>query len=165
MDRNTLISELIADEGMELFPYLDSEKICSIGVGRNLEDNGLSPSELFFLGIKLKDKFEIIELLKKRGLTKDEVLYLLDNDVDRVISELENKLPWLSDKPDVVKYVLCNMCFNMGIYRLLKFKDTLTLLKSDKYKEASIEMLNSKWSSQVGKRATRLSNRIKSINN
>lgn len=165
MNKEDLKLELIADEGMELFPYLDSEKIWSIGVGRNLEDNGLSPSELFFLGIKLKDKFEIIELLKKRGLTKDEVLYLLDNDVDRVISELENKLPWLSNKPDVVKYVLCNMCFNMGIYRLLKFKDTLTLLKSDKYKEASIEMLNSKWSSQVGKRAIRLSDRIKSINN
>jgi len=165
MNKEDLKLELIADEGMELFPYLDSEKIWSIGVGRNLEDNGLSPSELFFLGIKLKDKFEIIELLKRRGLTKDEVLYLLDNDVDRVISELENKLPWLSDKPDVVKYVLCNMCFNMGIYRLLKFKDTLALLKSDKYKEASIEMLNSKWPSQVGKRATRLSDRIKSINN
>ena len=165
MNKEDLKDELIIDEGIRLFPYLDSEKIWSIGVGRNLEDNGLSPSELFFLGIKLKDKFEIIELLKKRGLTKDEVLYLLDNDVDRVISELENKLPWLSNKPDVVKYVLCNMCFNMGIYRLLKFKDTLTLLKSDKYKEASIEMLNSKWPSQVGKRATRLSDRIKSINN
>lgn len=164
MNKEDLKAELIIDEGIRLFPYLDSEKIWSIGVGRNLEDNGLSPSELFFLGIKLKDKFEIIELLKKRGLTKDEVLYLLDNDVDRVVSELESKLSWLSLKPDTVKYVLCNMCFNMGIYRLLKFKETLALLKADRYNEASIEMLKSKWTLQVGARAQRLSNKIKSLN-
>lgn len=163
MNREQLKEELIIDEGIKLFPYLDSEKIWTIGVGRNLEDNGLSPSELFFLGIKLKDKFEIIELLKKRGLTRDEALYLLDNDIDRINSELERNLPWLSSKDNIVKYVLCNMCFNLGISRLLKFKDTLSLLKSDKYLEASIEMLKSKWATQVKSRANRLSDKIKSI--
>ena len=54
------------------------------------------------------------------------------------------------------------MAFNMGTAGLLKFKNTLGLIKDGKYKEASVEMLNSAWAKQVGKRATNLSNMIKS---
>jgi len=164
MDKEKLKLQLLIDEGIEIFPYKDSLGIYSIGVGRNLEGKGLSSSELFFLGIKLKDKYEIIELLKKRGLTKDEVFYLLDNDVDEVVSQLSNRLPWLIDKPDEVMSVLSNMTFNMGINGLLKFKNTLALLKDSRWNEAADEMLKSRWTIQVGARAKRLSDRIRNLN-
>jgi lysozyme len=49
-----------------------------------------------------------------------------------------------------------NMCFNLGINRLLGFKKALALIKSGNYTKASEEMLNSLWSKQVGDRSFRL---------
>lgn len=53
--------------------------------------------------------------------------------------------------------VLIDMCFNLGITKLKKFKITLALIKSGQYYLASKAMLQSKWAKQVGQRAITLS--------
>ena len=162
MDREKLKEQLVIDEGLKLFPYKDSLGITTIGIGRNLEGKGLTKDELFFLGIKEKTKEDIIKKLSITGITKEDAFYLCDNDIDEIYNQLKKSVPWFESKPDVVQRILVNMGF-MGVPKLLKFTKTLGLIKENKYKDASIEMLNSLWAKQVKGRAIRLSNMLKSL--
>lgn len=129
MKIDRLIKQLTIDEGKKNFPYTDSVGKLTIGIGRNLAD---------------------------RGLTDEEIHFLLDNDVKEVIQQLSTNLPWFNNLDDVRQEVLINMCFNMGWGKLSQFKNTLNLIKEGKYNEASTAMLNSLWARQVGNRAIRL---------
>jgi lysozyme len=57
--------------------------------------------------------------------------------------------------------VLVNMAFNMGVNGLLKFKKMIAAIDDRNYDEAAIEMLNSRWAVQVGKRANELSKQMR----
>ena len=52
-------------EGMVLEPYRDSLGISTIGIGRNLEDRGITDTELDYIGKTLEDILEV-------GLTEEE---------------------------------------------------------------------------------------------
>jgi lysozyme len=52
------------------------------------------------------------------------------------------------------------MCFNLGYPRLSGFKNFLSALKDEDWEKASLEMMDSKWATQVGDRAKRLSDRM-----
>jgi len=121
--------QLLNDEGMRLFPYTDTVGKLTIGVGRNIEDVGIS---------------------------KNEAMVLLENDLKKVIGQLNDKIPWWTRLDSVRQEVLINMAFNLGINGLLGFKNTLTAIAEGRYKDASKGMLDSKWAKQVGKRAERL---------
>lgn len=164
MNKELLEQELIRDEGIRLRPYKDSLGIWTVSVGRNLEDKGLTRNELSSLGLNVNlNKEQVISVLLERGLTKQECLMLLSNDIDDAWEDLTTALPWIEQKPEVVQRVLTNMNFNVGLSRLLDFKKTLAHIKADRYLEASQEMLNSRWANQVGSRAIRLSTLIKSL--
>lgn len=160
MNKELLKQQIIIDEGLKLRPYKDTENIWTVACGRNLEGKGLSKDEQFFLGIKAKTKEEVISYLLENPLTKEDCLYLLDNDIDDIWNQLKKAIPWVVDQPEVIQRVLCNMAF-MGVARLMEFKKTLAFLKAKKYEDAAREMLNSKWASQVHDRAVRLSNLVK----
>lgn len=49
MNRDLLIEELKRDEGVELKAYQDTVGIWTIGIGRNLQDVGVSMAEAEFL--------------------------------------------------------------------------------------------------------------------
>lgn len=129
MERELLISQLERHEGLRLKPYRDTVGKLTIGFGRNLEDVGIS-----------------------RG----EAVAMLDNDIDQVVAELERMPLFLSLDP-VRRVVLANMCFNLGLTRLLGFKKMLTALGDRDYEEAARQMMDSKWARQVGVRAVELS--------
>lgn len=130
MDLAALAMELRRDEGVRLKPYKDSVGKLTIGVGRNLDDNGISQAECDLM---------------------------LQNDIADHCAELDRKLPWWKGLDEVRQRVLANMAFNMGVAKLLGFKNTLALVESGDYAKAADEMLNSAWAKQVGLRATRLS--------
>jgi len=109
--------------------YKDSEGIDTVGYGRNIEERGLSP---------------------------DEADYLLENDISEVLKECY-LFDWFAGLGEVRQVVVCNMVFNMGLYRFSGFKKTIAYIADKQYVEASVEMLDSKWAKQVGPRATRLS--------
>lgn len=168
-----LIKDLILDEGLELKPYKDSVGKLTIGVGRNLDDRKLTIKEMDFLksngnrkerSKEAKDIFQfLVSDFKQFGITKEEALYLLNNDVVDCIALLKKNLFWFESKPDDVKRVLINMCFNLGIGGLLKFKNTLNFIKDSDYKTASKTMLSSLWAKQVKGRAIRLSNILSNV--
>ncbi len=129
-DRQKLIQQLRLHEGERLKPYRCTAGKLTIGVGRNLED---------------------------RGITTEESAYLLNNDIDREWKALTTALPWATGLNDVRKRVLLDMSFNLGIAGLLKFKNTLATIQRGNYAKAAEMMLDSLWAKQVGGRATRLS--------
>jgi lysozyme len=125
-----LLEQLARDEGCRLKPYRDTVGKLTIGVGRNLEDVGIS---------------------------KDEADMLLATDIRSADAAVSKALPWTVNIDPIRRAVLVNMAFNLGIEGLLGFKHTLDLVRAGKYEEASDAMLNSKWAEQVGPRAARLS--------
>lgn len=127
-----IVSELIRDEGMVLSAYRDSLGYLTIGVGR------------------------LIDSRRGGGITEQEAIYLLSNDIDRVKVELDIRLPWWTTLSNVRQRVLVNMAFNLGISGLLKFRNTLQAIQDGRYEDAAQGMLKSKWAGQVGDRALRL---------
>lgn len=129
MDLSLLFQELERDEGLRLKPYRDTVGKLTIGIGRNLDDVGISA---------------------------EEARYLLGNDVARSAADLDRHLPFWRDLGPVRQRVLANMAFNMGIRRLLTFKYTLLMVEHGDWEKASQGMLSSLWARQVGPRAVRL---------
>ena len=134
MNRKRLIEELIYDEGYFQFPYLDTVEKTTIGVGRNLTD---------------------------RGLSDDEIMMLLNNDIDIVEKELAANFSWYPTLPEPQQRALCNMAFNMVLSRLKSFKKMLASLSSGMYVTASLHALDSKWAKQVKTRAERVTSLMK----
>lgn len=130
MINETLTKMLIQDEGLKLKPYRCTANALTIGVGHNLD---------------------------ALGITEDEALYILQNDINRVTVACEQAFDFWPFLDDSRKIVLLNMCFNLGLGGLLQFKRTLTAISDGRYEDAAAFMLDSKWAQQVGQRAVRLS--------
>lgn len=137
MDNKKLQGELITDEGIENFAYQDTLGYWTIGVGR------------------------LIDKRKGGGLSNQEILYLLQNDInDRVLS-LSNLFPWFNRLSDNRQRVLVNMAFQLGTDGLLAFKKALSAMQSGDFETAANEMLFSKWAQQTPARAKRLAERMR----
>lgn len=130
IDDAQLIRQLKLHEGVKLKAYKCTADKTTIGVGRNLDD---------------------------LGITEDEADYLLANDIERIKIALMREIPWMEKLNDVRQRVLLDMAFNLGIAGLLRFKKTLKAVEDGEYEKAGRMMLDSKWATQVGKRADRLS--------
>jgi lysozyme len=121
-----LIAELRRDEGVRYVKYKDSKNIDTTGVGHNLEAEPLPAGWKF-------------------PLNDTQVNSLLDDDLQDVFHDLDRNLPWWTELSDVRMRVLANLCFNMGINRLLGFKKALIAMRQGKFSIAADEMLDSKW--------------------
>lgn len=126
-----LLEMLKRHEGVESHVYRCSAGYETIGVGRNISKSGL-------------------------GLSDDEVDYLLENDIVRVIKELSSEYPWFKDLDDVRKDAIIDIGFNLGATRLRGFRRALAAMDAADYKTASLEFLDSKWSRDVKGRSTEL---------
>ena len=164
-----LEQDLINDEGLRLKVYKDTVGKSTIGVGRDINDKPFRPEEVIKLGTSNERNVSTVEDLTNEiianGITKDEAIYLLDNDIALVTKGLIHNLPWVDTQPDDVKRVLINMAFNMGVGGLLKFHNTLNFIKNNDYVDAANGMLASIWAKEVGARAIRLSDILKNIKN
>ena len=96
-------------------------------------------------------------------VSEDRVNEVFEKDVQKMIKEAKILFPNFDSLPEEVQQVIVNMTFNMGRPRLSNFKKFILYINESKWEEASKEMLNSAWAKQVGKRAQRLSDRIKVI--
>jgi len=97
----------------------------------------------------------------EQGITEAQARFLLSNDIDIVEKELSNTHECIERLDDVRIRVLLDMAFNMGVPRLCKFKNMWAGIHVGDYVVASIEMLDSRWANQVGQRAVRLSEAMK----
>lgn len=115
-------------EGFRPRPYKDSAGVLTIGYGRNLEE----------------------------GISREEAEDLLTHDLTRARATLMVAFPWFPLLCEARQAVLVDMCFNLGYPRLGGFKRFLAAVAGGQYATAKHEMLNSLWAQQVGQRAHRL---------
>jgi lysozyme len=127
--------QLIDHEGLKLKPYKCTSDKLTIGVGRNLE---------------------------AKGISEDEALFMLDNDIVYFEEQLRRRLPSFRDITHTRQAVLVNMAFNLGVNGLLNFKKMLNALKNEDFTEASAQLLNSRYAVQVGNRAHELAEQLQS---
>jgi GH24 family phage-related lysozyme (muramidase) len=139
-----LRAELSRDEARRTRPYRDSEGILTIGVGHNLEANGLP--------------LEVLErLLVAHGLPEPDVDLLLDRGIAQAEADLDALLPgWREALDPVRQRVLLNMVFNLGRTRLGGFQRMWAAVRARDWPTAAAEMMDSQWARQVGVRAVRL---------
>lgn len=128
-DPVVLMDQLQRHEGLRLHPYRCTANKLTIGVGRNLDDV---------------------------GITSAEADILLVNDLIRVIEELRQTFSVFDRLDNVRKSVLIDMCFNLGISRLQLFKKMFAAIDDQNWTLAATEMVDSRWCSQVGQRCEAL---------
>lgn len=126
---------LITHEGFRQIPYTDTTGHLTIGIGRNLTDRGISYSES---------------------------MILLENDIEYFSKKLEKEIIFYNDLDDVRKIVLVDMCFNLGFYGFMKFKNFLEAVKNKNWDLAALEILRSKAYGQAPKRYQQLAQMMKS---
>lgn len=119
-------------EGKRNKVYYDTEGIMTIGYGYNLE----------------------------KGLSDAAVDFLFKESMQEVYSEALS-FSWYANLSPVRRAVIENMLFNLGKSRFMGFKRTIQYLDNGQFDQAAEEMLNSKWSKQVGSRAITLSEMMK----
>lgn len=130
-DMNALCEQLKLHEGLRLKPYRCTAGKLTIGIGRNLDD---------------------------RGISEAEAMFLLQNDLQECIADAEaiiGSQVW-GGLSEARKRCLVDMRFNLGGRGLRSFKNTLQAVREGRYADASRGMLNSKWAGQVGRRAKTL---------
>jgi len=62
--------------------------------------------------------------------------------------------------PEDIQHVLVNMCFNLGGTRLSKFKNMIKACREHDWKEMAVQMEDSKWYGQVGRRSKELQDMV-----
>ena len=117
-----LVNQLIRHEGERLRPYTCPAGRLTIGVGRNLEDN---------------------------GITREESRYLLENDLSACMADLVTIFPGFSSFSERRKWALTDMRFNLGPTRFRGFRKMIAAVLRDDWEGAAREALDSRWAKQV----------------
>jgi lysozyme len=118
MDLLKIKESIKKHEGLKLKPYLCPNKKLTIGYGRNLQDNGIT----------------VLEAEK-----------LLETDLLNLKLELEDSINFFHKLDHIRQNVLIEMAYNMGVPKLLNFKNTLEYMRKGDFINASTEMLDSAW--------------------
>ena len=126
-----LKAQLIADEDIRLKPYRCTEGKLTIGIGRNLEDVGISEAEAHFL-------FE-------NDVRRVEASVQKDPDIGGIYIRLDERR----------QEAILNMCFQLGLSGLKAFRKMWAALAVRDYERAYTEALDSKWARQTPNRARR----------
>lgn len=123
------VKKLIEDhEGRMHKPYKCTAGKTSIGIGRNLDDVGLSD---------------------------DEIDYLFANDLKRAHAEA-SKYPWFAELSEVRQAAIVDMIFNLGPSRFAGFRKFIQAMGERQYARAAAELVDSRWFRQVGRRSKRI---------
>lgn len=123
-------------EGISLKPYYCTANKLSIGIGRNLDD---------------------------RGITKEEAMFLFNTDLKLALSDLYRVFDDFDMLPATAQVVLIDMMFQLGLVRFCGFKKMIEQIKARNWEEAAKELMDSKYAKQVPSRAEHNRDRLLSI--
>jgi lysozyme len=146
MNIEQLQIELAADEGCKLEIYLDHLGYKTVGIGHLITED----DELY--------GFEV-----GSEVSQEHVDELFHDDVQRTLRDCRFLYSDFNDLPEEAKLIIANMCFQLGLPRLSKFKKMKAAVDNRDWQEASRQMLDSRWAKQTPNRASRLANRMRSL--
>jgi len=136
MNYNKIKDQLIIHEGLRLKPYRCPAGKLTIGIGRNLED---------------------------KGITEDEALELLYNDLRECEKDLRDMLSDFEKYPDNIQHVLMNMRFQLGGQGLRGFRLMIRAVKNMNWPEMIRQMKDSAWYGQTPNRANDLIRLVEAV--
>jgi GH24 family phage-related lysozyme (muramidase) len=141
-----LREELEIDEGVKYEIYLDHLDLKTCGVGHLCRKG--EPEYDMEVGTPVSE---------------ERVAELFEKDIGWTMNDCLKLLPDFDMLPEEVRLIVANMMFNMGINRLGMFKRLLAAIEDRNWKEAAVEMADSKWARQVPNRSGRLIERMKAV--
>lgn len=149
---NNLIENIKRDEGFKKDIYIDPLQIDKV------------PKEILSW---LKENQDMLNLTIGYGTLMEDITpefaeVMLRFKLGKKLSEVNSSFYDL-EAPTEVWDILYEMCYQMGIGNLLKFKNMKKALYEKDYVKASHEGLNSRWARQTPHRAERLMQRMRNI--
>lgn len=148
IDMNEIMQRFAFHEGVVLKPYRCPAGFRTIGIGRNLDANPITEEEKEVVGDW------------EHGITRNAAFYLLRHDLLRCRRQCRKYISFWGSLDIERKYALLDMCFNLGIHGLLKFRKMLAAMEIGDFRGAAKECLNSKYAKDVGARAERIARTI-----
>lgn len=137
-----IIDQLKRDEGFRADVYVDTVGKRTCGYGHNLDANPLP--DLAF------------------PITEAQAMQILGKDVECISTNLMHALSWITGLDEARLGVFQNMAFNLGGNGLLGFSHMLSYVQAGEYDNAADAMIQSKWYIEVGDRAKRLVQQMRS---
>jgi len=119
-----LREQLIEHEGMRRYPYRCTAGKLTIGVGRNIQE---------------------------RGISEAEAIYLLNNDIEDCVADCHVIFPDFDSLTENRQVALLDLRFNLGPGTFRTFKRMIAAVRRGDYASAAVELKKSRWSGQVGK--------------
>lgn len=126
IDLHRTKATILRHEGLRLKPYHCPAGKLTIGIGRNIED---------------------------RGITQGEAYMLLETDLDACVEDLKMLFPNFEEIDPPRQEALVNMRFQLGGGTLRKFRRMVKAVKAEDWEEAKVEALDSSWARQTPQRA------------
>jgi lysozyme len=101
--------------------------------------------------------FAIKDLILDEDIAED----ILIRKLEKLQRNANSRFQWLEDMPQEVQEVVLNMCYQLGITGVSKFRKAISALQEGEWQEAADEMLDSLWARQTPNRAEELSNIVR----
>jgi len=122
-----LVSRIMANEGFRATAYRDSRGFLTIGYGFNVDG----------------------------GITRYAAGALMEAQLAEARADIDG-YPWYQACDPVRQGVLVELCFNMGLQKLLGFQKMLAACTAKDWQTAGAELKNSAWFGEVGQRGPQL---------
>ena len=140
----SLVEDIKEAEGFSPVRYKCSRGVISIGHGIALT-RGLYDYE--------KEKLGINSIMELHTIDKETSEYLLKNTLYEIVLRLE-KEEWITKVPPEKILIIIELCYNLGYDRFIKkFPNTVQAIKDNRWNDTMIELLDSKYLSDVKGRA------------
>lgn len=134
-------------EGYRPHVYKDSLGIPTIGIGFNL-----TRPDAKSIAQQAGVNYQNI-LLGKEDLSDEQIKEIFQITISIAYKDAKRWIPNFDGLPKNIKLAILDLSFNMGYTRLSKFIKTRESILSGNYRAAAKELQNSKWATQVGRRA------------
>ena len=148
MNIEKLKEQIKRHEGEVLEVYADSLGYLTLGVGHLIQDHDPEHGQPAGTPVsqEVVDKYYEIDFDKHLEETK----HVIGHDV-------------FDGLPGEIQEVLVNMCFNLGGTRLGKFKNMLNAVEDHDWERMAVEMEDSRWFKQVGRRSVELQEIVRNV--
>ena len=131
--KETLEQMIERHEGCRYTPYIDSVGVQTIGIGHNLH----------------------------KPLRRETVEMMRNHDIEDARNDCLHQFPWFADLTEQRQWAMIDLCFNMGVNRLMTFKNFLLAMSLGDYETAADHLLDSLYAKQVKGRAREIATMIR----
>ncbi len=90
------------------------------------------------------------------GLSKEEGLLLMAHRLNKSRNALQAQVPFFTDLPSEVQFVLTDMAYNLGVAGLLAFRNAFAAAERADWATMAQELMDSRWYRQTGNRSRAL---------